>query len=226
LMFSKGPMEHDYLTNTCKVPKQKLVVAAWPRAVNQQGGEAQGRRAVVFFSEPYEISSTRCLDVYAQVLPHLARIAALNGCELVLKLHAYESGRQRRHFASKVLGSESFRVMEGPLTPDLLKRTWCAVTVASTAALDCALEGIPAFLCRWLDRSQFGYGAQFVKFGAALPLEGADDIALIPEMLRSFPVQNIAALWSEVDSSRLRQLLGTGPVLPRESEEPVERVWA
>ena len=88
---------------------------------------------------------------------------------------------------TRVLSEEDRKlvnVMEAPLSREIFQKTWCAVTVESTVAFECASVGIPAFLCGWLRHAYSGYAAQYARFGVARMLESPDDLLRIPEMLR------------------------------------------
>jgi hypothetical protein len=224
LLLAKGPMEADYLTKVCRLADERIEIAPAPSAVRKKAARAGS--SMVFFSEPYEVAGSRCRDVYRQVLPHLAKLARERECELVLKLHPQESRRERLGIAASVLRNEAFKILEGPLTQELLDQAWFAVTVSSTAAVDCTLAGIPAFLCRWLDQSVYQYGEQFVKFGAALPLNSAEEIALVPERLANLKPKVLDSICGEADASQLRLLLGGANPLPENTEVLAEKAWA
>jgi hypothetical protein len=72
---------------------------------------------------------------------------------------------------------------DAPLSREILQKTWCAVTVESTVAFECAAVGIPAFLCGWLRNAYAGYAPQYVRFGVGRMLEFPDDLLRIPSML-------------------------------------------
>jgi len=132
------------------------------------------------------------------------------GLELVLKLHPMESERERRKFVNAALCSaqqRSVRIAEGPLSEELLDRASLAVTVQSTAAVDCAIRGIPVFLCKWLDYSYYGYVDQFMRYRAGVPLHSPAEIAKIPDVLQNFPVRLRADFWQTISSEKLEQLL-------------------
>jgi hypothetical protein len=101
------------------------------------------------------------------------------------------------------------RVVNGPLDEELLQKTWFAITVLSTAAMDCALRGVPCFLCHWLEYFSCGYSEQFCRFGAGVKLGSAGDIASIPEMLKTSKGRAgvPSDLSSPIASARLRELL-------------------
>jgi hypothetical protein len=76
-------------------------------------------------------------------------------------------------------------ITDAPLSGEILRQTWCAVTVESTVAFDCASLGIPVFLCGWLRHAYAGYAPQYVRFGVGQMLEGPDDLLRIPDLLRA-----------------------------------------
>ena len=86
------------------------------------------------------------------------------------------------------------------------------MTVLSTAAVDCTLQGIPAFLCAWLNHSNYGYVEQFGKFGVGVPLGSAHEITDIPRWVESFAASNSRDLWEAVTGVRLEQLLSQLPL--------------
>jgi hypothetical protein len=75
------------------------------------------------------------------------------------------------------------RVTDAPLSREIFQQTWCAVTVESTVAFECASVGIPAFLCGWLRHAYAGFAPQYVRFGVGRMLEFPDDLLHIPDML-------------------------------------------
>jgi hypothetical protein len=121
-----------------------------------------------------------------------------------------ESARERRKFVSAALLGrwvESVRVVAGALSEELLDSASFAVTVQSTAAVDCAIRGIPVFLCKWLDYSHYGYVDQFIRYGAGLPLNSPAEIANIPDMLKNFPAPVRTDFWQTIPGKKLQQLL-------------------
>lgn len=208
IVLAKSRMEEDYLVNTCGVPRKKVVVGAPASKVPEP--VAKRKTSIVFFSEPYEIGGGRGEEFYREVLPRLAEIAARSDCELVIKLHPIEIARERRRLVKTVVAPELaklVRVVEGPLTEDLLQQTFFAVTVLSTAALDCTRRGIPVFRCAWLDHSNYGYTKQFSKFAVGVELGCADEIAKVPSMLRGLAPKGPSDLWQPVEPDELQQLL-------------------
>ena len=208
VILAKGRMEKDYLVNTCGVAEGEVEIGAARRGELSSSRREKG--AVVFFSEPYEIAGGRCLEFYREVLPNLAAVAAASQCGMVIKLHPQESLRERQGFVDAVLTPEQrkvVRVVEGRLSEELLAETQFAVTVASTTAVDCALRGIPAFLCTWLEYFNWGYAKQFAKFGAGVEISSPDEIGRIPAMLENFPRGSTADLWEPIEPERFDELL-------------------
>jgi len=185
LYLAKSEMERDYLTRVCGLPSERLALAA-PRQPTTEVADRSRANTVVLFSEPYEVSGARCHEVYAELLPPLARLARRQGGRVIVKLHPFESASARSAIIRSVLPAADqalFTVKEGPLTPSLLEQTWCGVTVESSVVLDCTLNHVPCFLCEWLANPVFGYVAQFTRFGVGSPLRSAAEIEQIPELL-------------------------------------------
>jgi hypothetical protein len=215
-ILAKGRMEWDYLVNTCKVSCEKVEICAPPLTQALAPCAQERKGSIVFFSEPYETAGGRCREFYREVLPRLADVAAATGRELVIKLHPQESLRQRRRLAKAVLTQrqwKSMRIVEGPLDETLLAQTWFAATILSTTAVDCAVRGIPVFLCAWLDHSNYGYVEQFIKFGAAERLRHPDEISAIPGMLEKFSRRDTRYLLDTATPDRLEELLGNPQLL-------------
>jgi hypothetical protein len=195
--LAKGEMERDYLERICGVdPNRIRVGAAAPvetrRAASPAGeetGQAHERApAITFFSEPYEADFWRVEAIYREVLPRLCSAARRSGKTVVLKLHPFESARQRRSLVKRILSEEDRNLVsmtDAPLSGEILRQTWCAVTVESTVAFECASAGVPAFLCGWLRHAYAGYAPQYVRFGVGRMLEVPDDLLRIPDMVRA-----------------------------------------
>ena len=205
--LAKGTMERDYLVEACGMDEEKIEIAAPPVHAIPAG---PGRESIVFFSEPYEAFGGRSPGYYQQLLPPLANLAHKHNCELVLKLHPFESRRERTRLASDLLSANLrrlVRIVDGPLDDELMGRAWFGVTVTSSAAVDCAMREVPAFLCQWLDFSPNRYADQFVQFGAAKALAAADEIPQIPDMLKNFARPDLQSLWQTAEPDRLRKLI-------------------
>jgi capsule polysaccharide modification protein KpsS len=110
-------------------------------------------RWLVCFSEPYEIGYWRTEEIYGEILPSLCQVARSRQKRVVLKLHPFENAKHRWRMLRNLLAPDDLRLVSvaaTPMSPELLRSTWCAVVGVSTAALDCVLAGIPTFLCGWL----------------------------------------------------------------------------
>jgi hypothetical protein len=182
----KGEMEKDYLERVCRVDPNSLFIGA-PFTPTQDRQLWSGRAPwIVFFTEPYETDLWRAEAIYKEIVPRLCTAARQAGKRVVLKLHPFESARQRQRMLTRVLSKDEqqqVRVVTAPLSNEILQKTWCAVTVESTTAFECATVGIPAFLCGWLRHAYVGYAPQYARFGVAQMLECPDDLLKIPSRL-------------------------------------------
>jgi hypothetical protein len=239
LYLAKSELERDYLLNICRLPVDRVMVGApvasaatanLPKAIlrRPKGNISTGKTAIVFFSEPYDNVGMRTEEIYREVLAPLCAVARASGRGVVLKLHPFESASQRSQVVRRVLPAIEHKhvtVISGPLTEDLLERTWAGVTVESTTVMDCASRGVPCFICEWLSASPFGYMQQYAKFGAGQMLHRVEDIADIPQRVsgcysadgNEAAITNAGFLWQPVNPSLLAQWLGV------ESPEPVAR---
>jgi hypothetical protein len=106
-------------------------------------------------------------------------------------------------------------VIGGPLRAELLDNTWFGITILSTVAVECALHGIPCFLCKWLESSPYGYLDQVTRFGGGIRLDQPDQIKDIPSMLENYtPDPHLReTCGTPIQPERLRILLGFGPPL-------------
>lgn len=228
--LAKSAMEWDYMVRVCGMPQQTVRLSSGLKTGTRTRTLRQGGNAIVFFSEPYEASNCRAHEVYAEVLPALVCIAREHGRELVIKLHPFESLRDRKQLVTRVLGGEDravVRLVTGPMTDELMESAWFSVTVSSTAAVDCAARGIPAFLCVWFDRYGFGYGEQFVRFGAAMPLRAVEHIPAIPELLEGYEAARAEDFSPSVQPELLRELLFPNAASDAIDEQAqAERLWA
>lgn len=222
VILVKGKMEEDYLVRVCGVPREKVELgapalpASW-NARRDSGGHAV-RPYLVCFSELYEVSGGRPEEFYRDVLPALADLALATGRELVVKLHPAESERERARMLARILSTEQrsvTRVVSGPLTEDLLANTWFGITILSTVAMECAVRGIPCFLCKWLEFWPYGYVEQFIRFGVGIGLDSAREIENIPQHLREHTVSPEVRenCWQPAATGRLREWM-TSPRKP------------
>ena len=195
--LAKGEMERDYLGRVCGVDAGRIRIGA-PSSSSQENASVWNERApwIAFFTEPYETDSWRVEAVYRDVLPRLCALARASGKTVALKLHPFESARQRRRLLKRMLSAEDHKfvsVTDAPLSRAMLEKTWCAVTVESTVAFECAAVGIPAFLCAWLRHAYAGYVPQYVRFGVGRMLECPDDLLRIPDLVsKAIPNSNTA----------------------------------
>lgn len=220
LYLAKNEMERDYLTRVCELPAEKIAIAAPARESARAQGSCEktdGARKgtdVVYFSEPYEAAGMRGEEVYREILPRLARVARARGCGVIVKLHPFESRKDRENLVRAVLpGEDGARVIviDGPLTKDLLARAWFGITVESTTVMDCIEQGIPCFVCGWLVFSSYEYSKQYARFGVGEMLNSAEEIAQIPERMaqlggRPAPVRGAV----EADPALLQRWLTCG----------------
>jgi hypothetical protein len=208
--LAKGRMEKDYLVNTCGLAEERIEVGAPLLSQRANTGVRRAKSSIVFFSEPYALDGGRCHEFYRELLPPLADLASRMNLTLVVKLHPMESERERRKFVNAALlprQFENLQIVAGALSEELLDSSSFAVTVQSTAAVDCAIRGIPVFLCKWLDYSYYGYVAQFIQFRAGVPLRSPAEIAKIPDLLENFPAPVRTDFWQTVSHEKLEHFL-------------------
>lgn len=212
VILAKGAMEFDYLVNTCGVDPSVVEIGA-PSAPEYSGNLRTGEGdRIVFFSEPYEMGAGRAEEIYRDVIPGLADLARHASKTLVVKLHPSENLKDRQRLAFKALTREqggSIQWLSGRMSPELLRRTWFGVTVQSSVAVECAVQGVPCFLCDWLDLWPYGYMGHYRKFGIAMGLRFPSDIETIPEMLAQYRSSREAAesCWETIVPERLEEIL-------------------
>ncbi len=207
----KGEMERDYLQRARAIEPEKILVGAPGR--NEMYDESERHpEALVFFSQPYEVEGGRAEEIYRELLPRLHSAATRSGRKVVVKLHPFESVRARRALVDSILPAAAARQVEivaGTRPEEVMARAWCGITVDSSVAVECALRGIPFFLCGWLDFSGMGYLRQFARFGVARVLNGPQEIEQIPEMVgahRADPAI-LQRLWHKADCVQLDELM-------------------
>jgi len=184
--LAKGEMERDYLERICGVDAVRIRIGAASRPLENASVWSEKAPWITLFTEPYEVDFGRVEPIYRELLPRLCAAARRSGKKVVLKLHPFESARQRRRLLARTLNKadrELVSVTDAPLSPEIFQRTWCAVTVESTVACECASVGIPVFLCGWLRHAYTGYAPEYVRFGVGRMLEFPDELLRIPEML-------------------------------------------
>lgn len=219
-ILAKGKMEQDYLVNVCGVDLAEVEIGA-PGVPSRSQGTSQARRndSIVFFSESYELARGRTEEIYRDLLPRLVSLAASSGKKLVVKLHPSESRHERKTLAAKLLSREEAAGIEwrtGKFSPELLQNAWCAITVLSSAALDCVVHGVPCFLCDWLDLWPYGYVSQYRKFGVGIGLREPEELEKIPAILARWrPDPKVAGdCWKVISPQRLEELLAKGRQAP------------
>ena len=187
ICLARGEMGRDYWKEFCNVQHSRMLVGSSTAQPNPRT-PGQKQDWIVFFSEEYELSSGRTEDFYRQLLPKLVSLANNTGRKVVIKLHPFESLRERTRFVNQVLPVDLIRLVElrdGPLTPDLIDRAWFTLTVESSVAVESTLKGVPCFLCHWFDSSWYEYGIQFAKFSAGHILNSPEEILDIPKRLKN-----------------------------------------
>lgn len=211
--LAMGEMEQDFMERTFSAGSARIEQGAPEVASSSRSpGTAEQSGSIVLFSEQYELTQGRTRIFYEEVLPPLCAIAREHGRRLKVKLHPFESVASRRRIVDAVLqpaDREIVDLVKGALTEELLADTWFAVTVESSVSVDCAIRGIPCFLCSWFIAPLVGYGKQFLRYGAARSLESPQDIASIPQLLREFEMTPAVQrkLCNPIEAGRLEKLL-------------------
>jgi hypothetical protein len=210
----KGEMEKDYLERVCKVDASRLRVGAPFTPMQDRQLWSDGAPWIVFFTEPYETDLWRPEAIYKEIVPRLCAVALQTGKKVVLKLHPFESARQRQRMLNRVLSKDEQQqvgIVAAPLSNEILQNTWCALTVESTTAFECATVGIPAFLCGWLRHAYVGYAPQYARFGATQILDCSDDILNIPSRLKGTipPVNLRDRLVRAITPAQLSEILSS-----------------
>jgi hypothetical protein len=207
----RGEMEKDYLLRARPLPVEQVEIGAPPLntsavRTNRDAG------AIVYFSQPYEVLGGRGSEIYRELLPRLRDVARNTGRKLIIKLHPFESEKDRRRLVQSLLTKDQrtgVEVLRDVPIEEVIAGAWCGVGVDSSVAMECTLQGVPYFLCRWLDATGLGYADQFARFGAGVALRSAGEIESIPERVSQFRQDpNVTAgLWQTMDSERLDQVL-------------------
>jgi hypothetical protein len=191
--LAKSAMEYDYLVNTCGKDAARIRLGASRTELDNRPDPAgrNGRvRHIVLFSEPYEVGGSRADEVYRELLPLLAVVARREGVQLLIKLHPFESLRERRRLVAGLISPQDARVSVVSDVPvaDVLRDAYCALTIESSTVLECAARGVPCFLCGWRELSSFGYARQYAKCGVGLVLKSPGEICCIPQIIASAPI--------------------------------------
>lgn len=211
LYLARGEMMKDYWLRYCHLSAQRIEVGAPEDNSRTPSAHSEKRNFITFFSSDYESSGGRVSDFYREILPALCDLAEKYGRRIVLKLHPFESLPDRRGRVDAILTANQRTRIElrvGPLDSELLDRTWIAITVESSAAVECALAGIPTFLCSWFDAAWWDYGKQFERFGVAQSLNSPKEIADIPHRLDGSPRPDTRALAVPIGREQLESILG------------------
>ena len=119
--LAKGEMERDYLERTCGVDGGRIRIGAAAAAAPGQENASLWREDapwIMFFTEPYEADFWRVEAIYREVLPRLCAAARGSGKTVILKLHPFESARQRRRLVKRILNERR---------PEVGERDGCAV---------------------------------------------------------------------------------------------------
>ena len=221
IIWVKGKMEEDYLVRTCGVPRDRVEIGApaLPATWNasQMTRRHESKPHLLFLSELFETEGGRAEEYYRDVLPALADLALSTERKLVVKLHPMESERERAGMLARILSprqKDVTRIVSGVLTEELLAQAWFGITIFSTVATECAVRGIPCFLCKWLEFWPYGYVEQFIRFGVGIGLNHPSEIKRIPEYLEHNNVVSEDArenCWQPAAGGRLRELLTTFP---------------
>lgn len=195
--LAQGEMERDYLARACRVDSDLICVGAANAPTQAKELWTSDAPWIVYFAEPYEADGWRVDAIYREILPRLCAVARRTGKTVLLKLHPFETLAQRERLVRASLGAadrQLVRVVDSPLSEEMLRRTWCALTVESSVACECAAAGIPVFLYGWLKHAYTGYTRQYARFGVGKILESADDLLRLPSLIgEAMPVREIAA---------------------------------
>jgi len=107
VIWVKGKMEEDYLVRRCRVPAERVEIAAPSveaiSTAREQVRHHGGRPYVLFISEMYEVNGGRGEGFYRDLLPPLVEMARASGKRVVMKLHPAESKRERTSMLRRVL---------------------------------------------------------------------------------------------------------------------------
>jgi hypothetical protein len=207
----KGEMEKDYLLRCSTIDPDLVEIGApssyAPRTEKRAEVRAQD---IVFFSQPYEVLAGRTAEIYRELLPRLCAVARRTGRKVTLKLHPFESLRDRKRLLNSVLSEAEISlvqvVAQQPLA-ELLTHAWFGIGVDSSVAVECALAGVPYFLCGWLDHSGFGYGQQLARYRVGRMLHAASEIEAIPDLIGNWTRPELTRVSKSVDKDVLDGML-------------------
>jgi hypothetical protein len=185
--LAKSEMERDYLEKFCHLEAAKILPLTPAVSDRAKDRGRPNSSWLTFFTEPYRISGWRSDEICRELLPILGSLAERCQLKLILKIHPFESAKDYRR---KLLGramSRKVQILSGPPTAHLWEETRFAITVESSAAVECSSRGIPVFLLGWLQEADLGYMKQYVRFGAGRVVNSAVELLQIPELLESYP---------------------------------------
>ena len=207
----KGEMERDYLLRCSTIDPGLVEIGAPSSYAPRTGVRAEVRaQDIVFFSQPYEVLAGRTAEIYRELLPRLCAVARLTGHKVTVKLHPFESMKDRKRLLNSVLSEAEISLVQviaqQPLA-DLLTHAWFGIGVDSSVAVECALAGVPYFLCGWLDHSGFGYGQQLARYSVGRMLHTASEIGAIPELIGNWMRPELTRLSQTVDKDVLDGML-------------------
>jgi len=225
IYLAKGEMEADYMARICRVPQERIEIGA-PNARANHGGRKEfscASRSIVFFSQPYEVYKGRPEEAYREILPRLCNIARTHDCKVIVKLHPFESRRERKRLIERVLPPSKRSLIEISacrFASELFDKAWFGISVSSSVALECAQQGIPFFNCGWLEPKDTGYVQQFTKFGAGQLLTCPEEIDSIPKLIRETNLRDPSSLLCETINSKSLERFMFGD-LPSEVQKAV-----
>lgn len=186
--LAKSEMEQDYLLNVCRVASERIVVGGPVSSKTTRHPPASrldDRPWVVLFTQPY-FTPWRTGEAYEDLVQGLVSLCQSSGLRLILKLHPFENAKNYGKWLRRWLPPESASevdVVTGEPSSELWKSTRFALTVQSSVAVECAMLGIPVFLCAWLREPYGAYLEQYAKFGVGQILQSVAQIADIPRLI-------------------------------------------
>jgi hypothetical protein len=228
--LAKGKMEEDYLVMVCGIASERVEIGAPALSLDcREDYSGREKLSIVFFSEPYEVTGGRAREFYSDILPSLADLALARNRELIVKLHPSESFAERSRIIKQLLNPAQMRVtrvVDGPLQSALLDKTWFGITGMSTVVVECALYGIPCFLCSWIEVGNYRYVDQFTRFALGYRLNDPGELQQIPEILQSYTPSSSEVrenCWTQIEAQRLRSLLKIVPVSADETQRDIAK---
>jgi len=211
--LASGDMARDYLVEWCGLADRSVIVGA-PHKTRSLlcSGDENKRDWIVFFSAAYELFPARTQTLYSELLPELCSLARQTNRKVVVKLHPFESLRERKAMIDKAVRAKErglVEMREGPMTPDILERAWFSVTVDSSVAVESTMNGVPCFLCGWFDGSWHDYGKQFAKYSAGYSFDSPQQVRQIPQLLPQLKITDATrrALQSSISPEHLESVL-------------------